>query len=156
MSKLPNPQHHVVQDLEQPRFMSAQSLYARVALGGAGFVTSFKQLDPRVNTDPQSGERDLEMLLDTAQPGWRDVTIQRVFFPRIEAVGALPTAACDGFAGRPTVDAAGVAGVYLAGDWVGSEGFLADANFANASVAAERILEERTAKIQPRAVKKAI
>ena len=154
MSKLPNPQHHVVQDLEQPRFMSAQSFYARVAPDGAGFVTSFKQLDPRVNTDPQSGDR--EMLLDTAQPGWRDVTSQRVFFPRIEAVGALPTAASGGFTGRPTVDAAGVAGVYLAGDWVGSEGFLADASFTSASIAAERILKERTAKIQPRAVEKAI
>ena len=64
--------------------------------GFISYQTSFPEVfgrDYKVNTDPQSGECDLEMLLDTAQPGWRDVTIQRVFFPRIEAVGALPTAA---------------------------------------------------------------
>jgi phytoene dehydrogenase-like protein len=137
LSKLPNPRSSVVQDLEGPRFVSPQSHFARVAPEGMGFVTSFKQLDPRTTTDPHEDERELEALLDAAQPGWRDLVIERVFLPRIEAVGALPTASSGGFAGRPDVDAAGVAGLYLAGDWVGGEGFLADASFASARVAAE-------------------
>lgn len=155
LSILPNLRNGIVQDLEQPRFMSVQSLVARVAPAGAGFITSFKQLDPRVKSDPKQDERDLESLLDVAQPGWRSVMLERVFLPRIEAVGALPTAATDGFAGRPGVNATGVAGVYLAGDWVGSEGFLADASFASASLAVERILEDRRVRTEPPVVQMA-
>ncbi len=139
--RLPNPRSSVVQDLEQPRFVSPQSHFARVAPEGMGFLTSFKQLDPRITTDPHEDERELEGLLDAAQPGWRDLVIERVFLPRIEAVGALPTASSGGFAGRPSVDAAGVTGLYLVGDWVGGEGFLADASFASARVAALQMIE---------------
>ena len=39
-------------------------------------------------------------------------------------------------AGRPAVDTLAMQNVYLAGDWVGSEGMLADASFASAQRAA--------------------
>jgi hypothetical protein len=48
---------------------------------------------------------------------------------------ALPTAASGGFAGRPRVGDSGVAGVFLAGDWVGPEGHLLDASVASAEAA---------------------
>jgi hypothetical protein len=70
----------------------------------------------------------------------------RVFLPRIEAVGALPTAASGGFAGRPGVEVPHLAGLYLAGDWVGPEGFLADASLASAREAARLALRTPTAR----------
>jgi phytoene dehydrogenase-like protein len=103
------------------------------------------QLDPRRPGDPAEDERDLEDLLDAAQPGWRDVLVRRQYLPRIESVGALPTAAGGGFAGRPGPKVPGIEGLYLAGDWVGSEGFLADASMASARRAAGLALEDGAA-----------
>ncbi len=138
---LPVPRYPVVQDLDQPRFMSTQSLYSRVAPEGGALIYTFKQLDPSHPTDPQQDKHELEELLDKVQPGWRDVLVKRVYLPRIEAVGLLPTARGGGLAGRPTSEAAGLPGLYLAGDWVGPEGFLSDASFASARAAARSIMK---------------
>lgn len=146
LSRLPSPNVPVVQDLDGPRFMTAQSLYSRVAPEGGALVYAFKQLDPRDPGDPHEDERDLEDLLDAAQPGWREVLVRRQYLPRIEAVGALPTAAGGGFAGRPKSLVPGVDGLYLAGDWVGPEGFLVDASVASARRAAGLALGDGAAK----------
>src|SRR5918998_1341927 len=142
LSRLPVPDRPVVQDLNRPRFMSAQSVYSRVAPEGAALIISFKQLDPRHLGDPREDERDLEELLDAAQPGWRDVLVRRQYLPRIEASGALPIATQGGFAGRPETEVPGIANLYLAGDWVGSEGFLVDASMASARMAAGLLIED--------------
>jgi phytoene dehydrogenase-like protein len=142
LERLPVPDRPVVQDLDAPRFMSAQSVYSRVAPEGAALIISFKQLDPRYPGDPREDERDLEDLLDTAQPGWRGAQVRRQYLPRIEALGALPNAREGGFAGRPGPRVPGLDNLYLAGDWVGSEGFLVDASMASAHRAAELVLED--------------
>ena len=140
LRKLPGTQHTIVQDIEQPRFMSTQSLYSHIAPEGGALIYSFKQLDPRQRSDPREDERDLEDLLDQSQPGWRDVVVKRQFLPRIDAVGMLPTAQNGGFAGRPGTRVQGIDNLYLAGDWVGP-GFLSDASFNSARVAAQQILQ---------------
>jgi phytoene dehydrogenase-like protein len=142
LRRLPVPDRPVVQDLDSPRFMSAQSVYSRVAPEGGALVISFKQLDPRHPGDPREDERDLEDLLDAAQPGWRDVVVRRQYLPRIEAAGALPVAEEGGFAGRPDTEVPGIADLYLAGDWVGPEGFLVDASMASARRAARLLIDD--------------
>ena len=142
LERLPVPGRPVVQDLDGPRFMSAQSVYSRVAPEGAALIIAFKQLDPRYPGDPREDERDLEDLLEAAQPGWRRALIRRQYLPRIEAVGALPTVREGGFAGRPDPRVSGLDNLYLAGDWVGSEGFLVDASMASAQQAAQLMLED--------------
>jgi len=142
LGSLPSPDVPVVQDLDGPRFMTAQSLYSRVAPEGGALVYTFKQLDPRAPGDPREDERDLEALLDAAQPGWRDVLVDRQYLPRIEAVGAMPSAESGGFAGRPGPRVPGPENLYLAGDWVGPEGFLVDASVASARNAARLVLED--------------
>jgi phytoene dehydrogenase-like protein len=122
--------------------MSAQSVYSRIAPDGAALIIAFKQLDPRYPGDPREDERDLEDLLEAAQPGWRDVLVRRQYLPRIEAVSALPMASDGGFAGRPDLRVPGLDNLYLAGDWVGSEGFLVDASIASAQRVARLMLEE--------------
>lgn len=144
LRRLPASRFTIVQDLERPRFLTTQSLYSRVAPEGGALVYTFKQLDPTLPTDPRDDERDLENLLDTALPGWRDLLIRRFYLPRIEAVGALPMASSGGFAGRPGPRVTGLDNLYLAGDWVGSEGFLVDASVASARQAARLTLRETT------------
>lgn len=141
LSRLPDPRYPIVQDLDQPRFLSTQSVYARVAPKGGALISTFKQLDPLHLTDQKQDERDLEDLLDTVQPGWRDVLVKRVFLPRIEAVGMLPTASGGGYAGRPGPTVAGIAHLYLAGDWIGT-GFLADPCMESARQVARLIQQE--------------
>jgi phytoene dehydrogenase-like protein len=141
LSQLPDPRYPIVQDLDHPRFMTTQSLFSQVAPDGGAIIYTFKQLDPLHPSNPQDDERDLESLLDTVQPGWRDVLVKRYYLPRIEAVGALPTAKNGGLSSRPAVQVAGITGLYLAGDWVGEEGFLVDASMASARQAAQLILK---------------
>jgi phytoene dehydrogenase-like protein len=140
LHRLPAPRYAVVQDMEKPRFMTAQSQYARIAPADAALIHVFKQHDPRRPVASSVDEHDLEGLLDAVQPGWRDLLLHRVFLPHIEAVSALPLASTGGFAGRPCPQVPGLSNGYLAGDWVGDEGFLADASMASARAAAQAIL----------------
>ena len=45
--------------------------------------------------------------------------------------GAIPTAANGGLAGRPGAEVPGLPGAFVAGDWVGPVGMLADAALAS-------------------------
>jgi NADH dehydrogenase FAD-containing subunit len=65
---------------------------------------------------------------------------------RMVAATAVPAAALGGMAGRPTVQDTGHDSVFVAGDWVGPTGHLADAAMASARAAAMlavRHLEQR-------------
>ncbi|MBA2682474.1 MAG: NAD(P)/FAD-dependent oxidoreductase [Ktedonobacteraceae bacterium] len=136
---LPPTTHQVVLDLDQPRFLAFQSLVAKIAPAEGGLVHTLKYLDPTHPTDPQQDERDLEDLLDATQPGWRDEEIKRVFLPRIEAAGMLVTANGGGLNGRPGPQVEGISGLYLVGDWIGSEGYLPDASLASARQVAQQL-----------------
>ena len=64
-----------------------------------------------------------------------DIVTSR-FLASMNVAGAIPRAANGGLNGRPSIDDSGMANVFLAGDWVGHEGFLADASFASGKAAA--------------------
>ena len=149
---LPSSRYYIVQDLERPRFLTTQSVYASIAPAGGALVSTFKQLDPARPSDPDEDERDLEDLLDVTLPGWRGALIERVYLPRIEAVGALPTVTSGGLAGRPGSRVPGLANLYLAGDWIGSEGFLVDASMASARQAARFLLADEVLSVNRREV----
>lgn len=80
----------------------------------------------------------LEALADTVQPGWRERATMQRFLPRMAAVSAISTPAEGGLAGRPQVDRGD--GLYLAGDWVGPEGWLVDAAISSGAAAAAAAL----------------
>jgi phytoene dehydrogenase-like protein len=80
----------------------------------------------------------LEDLADAVQPGWRDqVTLER-FLPRMVPITAIATPRTGGLAGRPAVERG--EGLYLAGDWIGAEGWLVDAAIASGAAAAAAAL----------------
>lgn len=91
-------------------------------------------------TDPKAVERELEGVVDLVQPGWRDAVAERRFLPSMTVMHALPVAAAGGLAGRPDVRVPEVRNLFVAGDWVGPEGLLADASLASAHRAATAIL----------------
>ena len=63
--------------------------------------------------------------------GWRDVIVERRFLPRMAVVSALATAVDGGLSGRPDVAVPETPGLFLAGDWVGPDGWLADSSLAS-------------------------
>lgn len=142
LRRLPRLDRPVVLDMEQPRFSSAQSLFARVAPSSGALIHTVRYFDATVPGDAREHERDLEALLDVEQPGWRAEVVKRVFLPRMDVMGALPCAESGGFAGRPGPRVAHIPGLYLAGDWIGPEGYLVDASLASARQAAQLLLRE--------------
>jgi hypothetical protein len=89
--------------------------------------------------DPDADRRELEDLLDLAQPGWRAEVVHAQYLPRMTAAERLDLAREGGSRGRPSVDVAGLPGVALAGDWVQGGSWLADASFGSAKAAAQSI-----------------
>jgi phytoene dehydrogenase-like protein len=113
--------------LDTPFYLSVHSIWASLAPAGASLVHVGKYLSP--------GERgqqiELEAFTDLLIPGWRqEVEVSR-FLPGMVANGAVI-----GPSGRPDVDALGLEGVAICGDWVGPEGMLADASVSSALRAA--------------------
>jgi phytoene dehydrogenase-like protein len=146
LTRLPRPQALFALGVDRPLYLSVHSAAARLAPEGAATVQVAKYL--RGDTDPAADERELEAHLELVQPGWRGCLRDRRLLPRMVVSNALVTASGGGLSGRPGPAVPGVRGLYVAGDWVGAEGMLADASLASAHRAAGlagRDAEPRTA-----------
>jgi phytoene dehydrogenase-like protein len=99
-----------------------------------------KYLSSDSKTDPKSVEPELEEFLDLVQPGWREVLVERCFLPNITIVSSMTTAAQGGLSGRAGPEVPGIRNLYVAGDWVGPDGWLSDASRVSGKRAAELIL----------------
>lgn len=80
----------------------------------------------------------LEAMADAVQPGWRERATLERFLPRMVAVSAISTPAGGGLRGRPGVEQG--EGLFLAGDWIGPEGWLVDAAISSGAAAAASAL----------------
>ncbi len=140
LSGLPAPQHPVVFDFDQPRFLTVQSQFARLAPAGGAVLHAFVQQDPRQAADPHQARAELEAFLDEAQPGWQARTVERRFLPHILASAALPLAQQGGMAGRMPHRSQDIDNLFFAGDWVGPQGYLVDASLASARASARQLL----------------
>lgn len=142
LSRLPEPRQLFFLGLDRPVYASVHSAAAKLAPGDAALVHIMKYLD-RPADDSAAVEQELESLLDQFQPGWRAELVERRYLPNMRAAERLPAAAGGGLRGRPAVALPRCDDIYLAGDWVGSAGMLADASFASGRRAAELILAKR-------------
>lgn len=127
LSSLPDPKLTFALDLEAPLMFSVHSAAAQVAPRGGAVLHA-----TRFGT---GSERELEHLLDNLQPGWRDVVVHRRYLPALTASHALVTPAWR----RPQPTTA-IPGLFIAGDWVHSDGLLSDAALGSAREAARTIL----------------
>lgn len=138
LRRLPRPDRVLVLPLDQPLYLSVHSHFAQLAPGNGTTIHLAKYL--AVDEAPSAADRQaLSHLLDLAQPGWREQLVTEQFLPEMAVVSRLVTAADGGLNGRPAVQLSGHARIFLAGDWVGNEGWLADASLASARRAAQHI-----------------
>lgn len=139
LSGVPRPAHSVCFGLDQATYLSVHSDAAQLAPDGGAVVHVLHYLAPGASPDPQATRALLEAQLDDVQPGWRAALVHARFSPAMTVANAVVSAAGGGFAGRPAVQVAELGNVWLAGDWVGAEGQLADAALASAEQAARSV-----------------
>jgi phytoene dehydrogenase-like protein len=142
LSSLPDPARAVVLGIDEPLYLSAHSKFAKLAPEGAATIHVMRYLGAR---GPSSAdEKELERLLDLAQPGWRERVVVRRFLSAMTVAHALPIAGRGGLAERPAPAVPGRPGLFLAGDWVGGAGWLMDASVASAAQASRLALARRS------------
>lgn len=131
LSSLPQPNRGFALGVDRPLYFSVHSRSANVAPEGSAVINV-----ARYGPDLEDGdEQELEDLVDRMQPGWRDRVVWRRFLPRITVTHAMVEAG----RARPGPVVPSVRGLYVAGDWVGEEGMLADAAVASGKKAAQLI-----------------
>ena len=117
--------------LDQPLYLSTHSPKAHLAPPG-GAVVHVMRYGARASTDDRA---QLWALARRCGTGGADIVAQR-FLHEMTVCHALPRPG-PGLSGRPAIDATGTAGVFLAGDWVGAAGLLADASLASGEAAGQ-------------------
>lgn len=139
LDRLPQPEHRFALGLDHPLYFSVHSAAAKLAPDGVAVLHVMKYLgsESTAATDVQS---ELESYLDRLQPGWKYHVVARRFLPNMIVGHGLPLAVEGGLAGRPVVTIPERPNIFLAGDWVGPRGWLADASAASAEEAALRAL----------------
>jgi phytoene dehydrogenase-like protein len=133
LSRLPQPKKTLAFGVDRPLYFSVHSRWAQLTPRGGALLHSAKYRKPGSDVS----EAELESLIDEMQPGWRDVVVHRRYLPSMTVSNALVKPGMR----RPDVRTP-IRGLYLAGDWVGSQGLLSDAALASARDAAKAILAE--------------
>lgn len=150
LRRLPRPRHPFALGLDRPWYLSVHNPPADLGSGVTLHVMAYldrhdaatpSEPGTPVETPDGAGRAralrdELEGLLDQVQPGWRLELETARFQRRLVVAHALPTVSGGGLAERPPVVVADRPGLFLAGDWVGPVGLLADATIASAAAAA--------------------
>ncbi len=136
LSRLPSPRTTFALGVDEPTYFSVHSAVARLAPDGGALVhLAYYRASEEPRTDAEI-ERALENVLDALQPGWRDLVVARQYLPKLVVTNAIPLASTRGLEGRPSVHLPEIDGAFIAGDWVGPDGCLADAALGSARAAA--------------------
>ncbi len=139
LERLPVPTARLAFGIDQPLYLSVHAPAPRSAPDQPAVIHLGKYLTAPP-TNPEEIRQELAGLLDLIQPGWRQLAVVQQFLPQMTVSPALVTAATGGYVGRPGPAVPDLPGLYVAGDWVGPTGMLADAAVSSAKLAAEQIL----------------
>jgi phytoene dehydrogenase-like protein len=122
--------------IDRATYFSVHSAAAKLAPEGTALIHAARYLAPDESPPREELETGFDAMLDLVQPGWRALTVTRRLMRELVVVHDLPRAARGGLAGRTSGAVDGIGNLWLAGDWVGPTGMLADACFASARSAA--------------------
>lgn len=139
LSKLPRPRVRFVLGIDRPLYFSVHSASAKLAPEGGAVVHTIAYRSR--GEDAKAAEHELDAMIDFLQPGAREHVVERRVLPAITVSHHMPLAAEGGYTGRPGARVPGCEGLFVAGDWVGPEGHLADAALASARAAASAAIE---------------
>jgi glycine/D-amino acid oxidase-like deaminating enzyme len=138
LQRLPMKQSLFAIGVDDPVCFSVDSVIAPLPRCVGAVVHLARYLGPAEDNHGDV-EGALEQVLDLVQAGWRDLVVFRRFAPNVVVSSALVTATGGGTKGRPAGGVEGLDNVFLAGDWVGPTGQLADASIASGLRAARAV-----------------
>jgi phytoene dehydrogenase-like protein len=119
--------------IDEPLYLSEHAPPARLAPDGIGVVHVARY---GATADAAVDKAQLQAHAAAAGIDPESILAER-FLRRMVVMGGVPLAAAGGLAGRPSVRVDGADALFLAGDWVGDEGILADAAVASGVRAGE-------------------
>jgi len=140
LKRLPRPEHRFALGIDRPFYFSLHSAWAKLAPESGALIHAAKYLHPNQSNDAKAVECELEDWLESIQPGWRNELVVRRYLPKMRVYPALAMASAGGLVGRPGPVVTGVKNLFLAGDWVGDQGLLADAALLSAKRAAQLVI----------------
>ncbi|MBA2125413.1 amine oxidase [Hyphomicrobium methylovorum] len=136
LQRWPLGAHEFAIGIDVPFYVSLHSGAASLAPDGGALVHLAKYLP--INVGPGSNAtQELESVADLVLPGWRIEEVARQQLRGMTVMHGLPRADRP----RPDVVVTDAKGIFISGDWVGSEGMLADAAAASAIRAARMTIE---------------
>jgi phytoene dehydrogenase-like protein len=138
LKRMPYPERLFAVGLDQPLYYSNHSASVKLSENGANVIHLMKYNDNLNNNDSKADEKMLYNLLHLVQPGWDKEVVAARFLPRLHIAHASRTVLLNGGGPAPGPAVPEVRGLYVAGDWVGTEGRLADAAMASAKLAAQQ------------------
>ena len=132
-----SPDIPVLFSTDAPLYFSTHMPPARLGPAGMTVVQVAKYLAPDESPSPEVGARELwDHARAAGVERGGDAVLASRYLHEMTVTYGIPQARLSGLDGRPSVAVAGMPGVFLAGDWVGREGMLADAAMASARHAA--------------------
>lgn len=129
------PETMVAFGLDAPLYFSTHSPSARLAPSG-GALVHVMRYGARTSGEDRA---ELWTLAKACGVTEQDVVVQQ-FLHEMTVCHAMPKPGA-GLAGRPAISATGLPGVFLAGDWVGPVGLLADAALSSGEAAGRAAAE---------------
>lgn len=139
------PTHAGVFGVDEPLYLNTHCPPADLAPEGGAVVHAMRYQAPGDDMPAEQQRTILRGLAADAGIVDADIVEER-FLGHMVVTGAIPTAANGGLAGRPGAEVPGLPGAFVAGDWVGPVGMLADAALAS-GVHAGRLAAARSVRI---------
>jgi phytoene dehydrogenase-like protein len=134
LSKLPEDAKAFALGIDQPLYFSVHSNDAKLAPEGGAVMHVARYLEPEEAVS-RDAIAELESVADLVMPGWRPLERKRQELRGMVVANAFVR----WDRARPDVTLPDAPGVFIAGDWVGDEGMIADAAAASAVKAAGAI-----------------
>jgi phytoene dehydrogenase-like protein len=143
------PDVRVLLGVDRPFYLIRHAPPADLAPAGRAVVHAMRYL----HSDERSTAAELRASLEEharlagIEP---DGAERSRYLHRMVACGALPVPEAGGLTGRPSAADTGLDGVFVAGDWLGAAGHLADAALATGEEAGRRAVRHAAGDGQPR------
>ena len=128
------PEHRFVLGVGCPLYCINHAPPASLAPEGGAVLHAMRYLGAPERLDPETSRGELRTIVEAVGVRPDDVVYDR-YLHDMTAVSLLATPGTGGLAGRPSVEVSGAPGVFLAGDWVGPDGWLVDASLSSGEVA---------------------
>ncbi|MFC4104203.1 phytoene desaturase family protein [Paenibacillus xanthanilyticus] len=137
LRRVPRPERVFALGLDEPFYFSKHSGPVSLSDNGAQVMHAMRYNNGDGARDAVCDKLALTRLMDLLQPGWEREVVAIRYSPNILVAHDARTAIHNGAGPAPDHTVPEVAGLYVAGDWVGPEGRLADAGMASAKRAAQ-------------------